>query len=54
MRVKQTWKSEERNIISLFLHAGPVYSVWKTVEISYCTQSGQPDWHWRGYQSLTA
>jgi len=45
-------ESEERNIISLFLHAGPVYSAWKTVAISYCTQSGQPDWHWRGYASL--
>ena len=39
-------RSEERNIISLFLHAGPIYSAWKTVEISSYHQSGPPRWRW--------
>jgi hypothetical protein len=41
--------SEKRNIISLFLHAGPVYSTWENVSIFDCCQNGIPyrhgHWH---------
>lgn len=45
-------ESEERNIISLFLHAGPVYSAWRKFGISCCTQSESRTCCWCSHADL--